>query len=167
MKISESIRAYSYLMLTSQAAVRRGILGNTAQSLAAQRIFYDNLDDVINKTISLKAEIGRYQSTLKYARSTLDYSVGKELYILPSDMLLKPLNQMIDGYNDNIIVNISGFELGKQHKLTLKQAAAKHDQKPVVNKQSSGESTLLTIIVTKLRVSFLLSEDYRFLLFGG
>ena len=38
-KISESIRAYSYLMLTSQASARHGILGDTAQSLAAQRIF--------------------------------------------------------------------------------------------------------------------------------
>ena len=57
-KISESIRAYSYLVLTSQAAARHGILGNTAQSLAAQRIFYDNLEDVINKAVSLEADIG-------------------------------------------------------------------------------------------------------------
>ena len=34
--------------------------------------------------------------------------------MLPSDMLLKPLNQVIEGFNDKIIVNTSGFELGKQ-----------------------------------------------------
>ena len=113
-KVSESIRAYSYLLLTSQASARHGILGVTAQSLAAQRIFYDNLEDVINKAVSLEADIGRYQSTLKYARSTLDYSVGKNLYMLPSNMLLKPLNQVIEGFNDKIVVNTSGFELGKQ-----------------------------------------------------
>ena len=62
-KISESIRAYSYLILSSQAAARHGILGTTAQSLAAQRIFYDNLEDVINKVVSLEDDIGRYQST--------------------------------------------------------------------------------------------------------
>ena len=28
-------------------------------------------------------------------------------------MLLKPLNQVIEGYNDKIVVNTSGFELGK------------------------------------------------------
>ena len=128
-KISESIRAYSYLVLTSQASARHGILGDTAQSLAAQRIFYDNLEDVINKTVSLENDIGRYQSTLKYARSTLDYSVGKGLYMLPSNLLLKPLNQVIDGFNDKIIVNTSGFELGKQGKPVLKQPIAK---KPVV-----------------------------------
>ena len=114
-KISESIRAYSYLVLTSQAAARHGILGDTAPALAAQRIFYDNLEDVINKVVSLENDIGRYQETLKYASSTLDYSVGKGLYMLPSDLLLKPLNQVIDGYNDKIVVNTSGFELGKQH----------------------------------------------------
>ena len=112
-KISESIRAYSYLVLTSQAAARHGILGDTAPALAAQRIFYDNLEDVINKVVSLEDDIGRYQSTLKYARSTSDYSVGKGLYMLPSDMLLKPLNQVIEGYNDKIVINTSGFELGK------------------------------------------------------
>ena len=133
-KISESIRAYSYLVLTSQASARHGILGDTAQSLAAQRIFYDNLGDVINKAVSLEADIGRYQSTLKYARSTLDYSVGKELYMLPSDMLLKPLNQVIEGFNDKIVVNTSGFELGKQSKPAIKQPVARHERKPVAPK---------------------------------
>ena len=115
-KISESIRAYSYLVLTSQAAARHGILGDTAPALAGQRIFYDNLEDVINKVVSLEDDIERYQSTLKYARSSMsDYSVGKGLYMLASDMLLKPLNQVIEGYNDKIVVNTSGFELGKQH----------------------------------------------------
>ena len=76
-KISDSIRAYSYLVLTSQAAARHGILGDDAPALAAQRIFYDNLEDVINKAVSLEADIGRYQSVLKYARSRLDYSVGR------------------------------------------------------------------------------------------
>ena len=34
-KISESIRTYSYLVLTSQAAARHGILGGAAPALAA------------------------------------------------------------------------------------------------------------------------------------
>ena len=112
-KISESIRAYTYLVLTSQAAARHVILGEAAPSIAAQRLFYDNLEDVINKAVSLEADIGRYQSVLKYARSRLDYSVGKALYMLPSDMMLKPLNQVIEGYNDKIVINTSGLELGK------------------------------------------------------
>ena len=112
-KISESARAYSYFILTPQASSRHGILGNTAPVLAAQRIFYDNLRDVIDKAVSLKDDIERYQRSLKYARSTLDYSIGKGLYMLPSDMLLKPLNRVIEGYNDMTVVNTSSLELGR------------------------------------------------------
>ena len=134
-KISESIRAYSYLVLTSQAAARHGILGDTAPALVAQRIFYDNLEDVINKVVSLENDIGRYQNTLKYARSTSDYSVGKGLYMLPSDLLLKPLNQVIEGYNDKIVVNTSGFELGKQHDRKAEPSQHEVQQaKPVVKR---------------------------------
>ena len=139
-KISESIRAYSYLVLTSQASARHGILGDTAQSLAAQRIFYDNLGDVINKAVSLSDDIKRYQSTLKYARSASDYSVGKGLYMLPSDLLLKPLNQVIEGWNDKIVVNTSGFELGKQHD---REAIRKAESPQHIKAKPSQQQALL------------------------
>ena len=120
-KISESIRAYTYLVLTSQAGARHGILGSDAEAIVAQRLFHDNLEDVINKTVSLQDDVTRYQNTLKYARSSLDYSVGKGLYMLPSDMLLKPLNQVIEGYNDKIVINEKSFELGKHYPVTYQK----------------------------------------------
>ena len=112
-KISESIRAYTYLILTSQYAARHGILGNSAEAIVAQRLFHDNLEDAINKTVSLQDDVSRYQDSLKYARSNLDYSVGKGLYMLPSNILLKPLNQVMEGYNDKIVINNLGHGLGK------------------------------------------------------
>ena len=134
-KISESVRAYNYLILTSQASARHEILENTAQSLATQRIFYDNLEDIINKAVSLEDDIDRYHNTLKYARSTLNYSVGKGLCVLPSDMLFKPLNQVIDGYNDKIVVNDGGLlELGK-HVGRAKPVSTKHAIKPMTLKR--------------------------------
>ena len=33
--------------------------------------------------------------------------------MIPSNMLLKPLNQVIEGYNNKIVVNTGGAELGK------------------------------------------------------
>ena len=48
-KISDSFRGYCYLVLTSQSAARHAILGENAQAITAQRLFYDNLEDVINK----------------------------------------------------------------------------------------------------------------------
>ena len=103
-KISENIRAYVYLILTSQEAARHTILGG-----GAQKIFVDNLEDVINKTVSLQDDVSRFQDVLKYAQSSLYFSEGKGLYMLPSNMLLNPLNQVIDGYNNKIVVNTSGL----------------------------------------------------------
>ena len=84
-KIGDSIRAYVYLVLSSQQEVRNGIIGDGAQAAAAQEIFVDNLEDVINREVSLEDDIARFQNVLKYARSELDYSFGRGLYILPSN----------------------------------------------------------------------------------
>ena len=101
-----------YLILSSQQAARHGIIGDGAQAAAAQEIFVDNLEDVIKKEVSLEDDIARL-NVLKYARSELDYSVGRGLYMVPSNMLLKPLNQVIEGYNNKIVVNTVGAELRK------------------------------------------------------
>ena len=39
LKISESVRAYAYLILSSQISARSGIVGNTASALTAQSAF--------------------------------------------------------------------------------------------------------------------------------
>ena len=39
LRISESIRAYAYLILSSQASARSSIIGNSASSLTAQSAF--------------------------------------------------------------------------------------------------------------------------------
>ena len=47
-KISESVRAYAYLILSSQASARSSIIGNTASALTAQSAFLNNFEDIIN-----------------------------------------------------------------------------------------------------------------------
>ena len=47
-KISESVRAYAYLILSSQASARSGIVGNTVSALTAQSAFLDNFENVVN-----------------------------------------------------------------------------------------------------------------------
>ena len=39
LRISESVRAYAYLILSSQASARSSIVGNTASALTAQSAF--------------------------------------------------------------------------------------------------------------------------------
>ena len=48
-KISESVRAYAYLIPSSQAFARSGIVGNmTTSALTAQSAFLTNFEDIVN-----------------------------------------------------------------------------------------------------------------------
>ena len=48
LRISESIRAYAYLILSSQASARSSIIGNTVSALTAQSAFLNNFENVVN-----------------------------------------------------------------------------------------------------------------------
>ena len=85
LKISESVRAYAYLILISQASARSGIVGNTASALTAQSAFLNNFEDIVYRRVYIREDIKRYQDTLSYASSKVDYSVGEHLYFLSSD----------------------------------------------------------------------------------
>ena len=60
-KIGDSIKAYMYLILSSRQAARHGIIGDGAQAAAAQEIFVDNLEYVINREVSLEDDISWFQ----------------------------------------------------------------------------------------------------------
>ena len=44
LRISESVRAFAYLILSFQAPARSGIVGNTASALTAQSAFLNNFE---------------------------------------------------------------------------------------------------------------------------
>ena len=111
-KISESVRAYAYLNLSSQASARSGIVGNTASALTAQSAFLNNFANVVNQRVNIQKNIKRYQDTLSYASSKVDYSVGESIYMLPSNMNLKIKIGTV-GYNNKILVSDGNFSLGK------------------------------------------------------
>ena len=86
LRISESVRAYAYLILSSQASARSSIVGNTASSLTAQSAFLNNFENVVNRRVNIQEEIKRYQDTLSYASSKVDHSVGESISMITSDM---------------------------------------------------------------------------------
>ena len=86
LRISESVRAYAYLILSSQASARSGIVGNTASALTDQSAFLNNFEDIVNRKVNSQEDIKSYQDTLSYASSKVDYSVGEILFMLPSDL---------------------------------------------------------------------------------
>ena len=89
LKISESVRAYVFLILSSQTSARSSIVRNTASALTAQSAFLNNFEDIVNRSVNIQEDIKRYQDTLSYASSKVNYSVGESIYMLPSNMKLK------------------------------------------------------------------------------
>ena len=116
LRISESVRVYAYLILSSQASARSGIVGNTASALTAQSAFLNNFEDIVNRKVDVREDIKRYQNTLSYTSSKVNYSVGEHLYMLPKDMTLK-IRPGTVGYNNKILVSDEKFILGKNEKV--------------------------------------------------
>ena len=124
LRILESVRAYAYLILSSQASARSSIIGNSASSLTAQSAFLNNFEDIVNQRVDIQEDLKRYQDTLSYALSKVDYSVGEHLYMLPRDMTLK-IRLGTVGYNNKILVSDGKFSLGKNDEVNLVVPAMK------------------------------------------
>ena len=123
LRISESARAYAYLILSSQASARPGIVGNTASAVTAQSAFLNNFEDIVNRKVDVREDIKRYQNTLSYTSSKVDYSVGESIYMLPSDMTLK-IRLGTVRYNNKILVSDAKFNQGKTMRFNSLEAPA-------------------------------------------
>ena len=87
-KISRSVRAYIYLVLTSQVQARSIIVGNSAPAVDAQQVFGSMFRALINENYSIAIDIERYQGALEHALSKADFLVGIGIYMFPSDLNL-------------------------------------------------------------------------------
>ena len=123
LKISESVRAYAYLIISFQASARSGIVGNTASALTAQSAFLNKFENFVNRRVDIREDIKHYQDTLSYASSKVDYSMGENIYMLPSDMNLKIKTGTV-GYNNKILVSDGNFSLGKNDEVNSVETPA-------------------------------------------
>ena len=112
LRISESVRAYAYLILSLQASARSCMVGNTVNALTVQKAFPNNFENVVNRRVDIQEDIKWYQNTLSYTSSKVDYSMGLSIYMLPIDM---NLNIRSGTVRYKILVSDSGFSLGKNN----------------------------------------------------
>ena len=80
---------------------------------------------VVNRRVDIREDIKHYQDTLSYASSKVDYSVGQNIYMLPSDMNLKIKTGTV-GYNNKILISDDNFSLGKNDEVNLMVPAIKN-----------------------------------------
>ena len=129
-KLSESVRDYAYLILTSQTSTKGPIVGHEARNLDAQCTFLNTFENIVNRRVNIPEDIRRFQKTLQYARSKVDYAIGEFVYMLPSDMNLRTGN--VRNYNNKILISSSSFKIGTNLKINLDGEQVKLKDKPDV-----------------------------------
>ena len=102
--------------------------------------------DIKLNDVNIPEDIRRFQKTLQYARSKVDYAIGEFIYMLPSDMNLRIGN--VKNYNNKILISSPSFKIGtnlkinlddkpdiksnKEHKQDVKPDIKLNDVKPVI-----------------------------------
>ena len=76
-KLSESVRDYAYLILTSQTSMRSQIIGFGASEFDAQRAFLNTFKNIIVRRVDIPEDKRRFQKVLQYTRSKVDYVIGE------------------------------------------------------------------------------------------
>ena len=96
-RLNDSIRTYVWAILGAQAQTRSNGL-KTGTGFDAKKQFRANIEDAIASPVDILSSISRYQKTLQYASTPLDFVFGIGLYLSPRDMAIHP--GIIQGYNN-------------------------------------------------------------------
>ena len=81
--------------------------------------------DFVLRYLNIREDIKRYQNTLSYTSSKVNYSAGESIYTIPSDMNLK-IRSGTAGYNNKILVSDGNFSLGKKENVNSTTPAIKN-----------------------------------------
>ena len=115
------------MILTSQTSTRGQIVGIESRNLDAQRTFLNSFENIVNRRVNIPDDIGRFQKTLQYARSKVDYAIGEFICMLPSDMNLR--TGKVKNYNNKILISSPSFKIGTNLKINLDSEKDKPDVK--------------------------------------
>ena len=96
--------------------------------------------------MDIREDIKRYQDTLSYALSKVDYSMGQNSHMLPSDMNLKIKIGTV-GYNNKILISNGNFSLGKNHEVNA--SFIKPEEKTTTKKDSQKLTTIHKVLMQK------------------
>ena len=144
-KLSETVRDYTYLILTSQTSTRGPIVGHEARNLDAQRTFVNTFENIVNRRVNIPEDIRRH--TLHYARSKVDYVISEFIYMLPSNMNLR-IGKVKD-YNNKILISSPSFKIGTNLKINLDVKS-----KEVEMVKTEPDAKLNLKVITKPNIKF-------------
>ena len=108
-RINQSIEAFCYCVLRSQAKTCVSILGGSGGATETQREFLDRIEDSITLT-KISDSIQRYQEAIAYTKTRLDFVVPQGVWLMPSRMVIN--TESIVGYNNMLMTAKPGMKLG-------------------------------------------------------
>ena len=88
----------------------------------------NTFENIVNRRVNILEDIQRFQKTLQYTRSKVDYVIGEFIYMLPSDMNLLIGN--VRNYNNEILISSPSFKIGTNVKINLDGEKDNPDVKP-------------------------------------
>ena len=86
-RLNYSIRTFVWAILEAQAQTRSNIL-KTGTGFDAQKQFLADIEDAIASPVDIPISISRYQKTLQYASTPMDFVFGIGHYLSPGDKAL-------------------------------------------------------------------------------
>ena len=98
----------------------------------------------MNRRVNIQEDIKCYQDTLSYALSKVNYSVGQNIYMLPSNLKLKIKTGTVR-YNNKILISNGNFILGKNEKVnSLEAPSAPEAETPAIKNHKTNSLETLT-----------------------
>ena len=149
-KLSETVRDYTYLILTGQTSTRGPIIGHEARNLDAQRTFLNTFENIVNRRVNIPEDIRRFQKTLQCAKSKVDYVISEFIYMLPSDMNL--CIGKVKNYNNKILISSSSFKIRTNLKIIIDSEKDKPDVKSKEVEMVKTEPDVKPKVITKSNI---------------
>ena len=146
-KLSEMVRDYTYLILTSQTSTRGPIIGREVRNLDAQQTFLNTFENIVNRRVDIPEDMRRFQKTLQYARSKVDCVIGEFIYMLLSDMNLRI--GKVKNYNNKILISSPSFKIGTNVKINFDGEKDKPDVKSKEVEMVKSEPDVKSKVETK------------------
>ena len=87
----------------------------------------NTFQNIVNRRVNIPEDIRRFQKTLQYARSKVDYVISEFIYMLLSDMNLRI--GKVKNYNNKILISSPSFKIGTNVKINLDDEKDKPDVK--------------------------------------
>ena len=123
--INQSIQAYCYSVLGTQANSHTSILGDSGSAKNTQFDFLILVEDAI-KTLDASNGPVKYQDAIERTKTRLDFAIARGVLLMPSRMIIN--TESIVGYNNNLTRVTDDMKLGVNNHVNLgtKTASLKH-----------------------------------------